>query len=263
MMQPLIEDPKIIEQFVEQISQQEHLNRRGVNVLNAETHKQMLGPFYKRGVEFVQNYGGIDMAMEVFVTDIDKKEENYWTNATQERPLNRVFIGVSGAGKTYSLLRTCRKTYTLYNTAAQIYQEVDRYVDCLKTELERLKKVVFKTCTDRNNAGISVIIRWITVKWMCLLHLLDYYEDYTPSEFLYSQLGGQSMYYKECYDACRRLLTFENQDYLQQCEAWKSIHRSVIQQISKKTGISTGFGFAFDEAQVLYELFTDLYVTLY
>jgi hypothetical protein len=260
MTQPL--DPtKIIELYMSQISQQKHLTRqRTIMILDAETHKERLGPFYKQGVTFAQRYVGIDILLEAFLTDV---EEKHWTDVTaQKRPPKRVYLGVSGAGKTYSLLRTCRKTYTLYNTASLIFQEEDRYTQRLIDEIRKLSKVSFETPADRNTAGLCAIIRWITVKWMCLLHLLDCYKDYTPDEFLYSQLNDQSTYYKTCYDACQSL-TFGDQDYQQQLEIWESIHRIVIETISEKTGIYTGFGFAFDEAQVLYELFTDLYVRLY
>jgi hypothetical protein len=135
-------------------------------------------------------------------------------------------------------------------------------MDCLKEGLTQLANVSFATDTNRNKAGLGVIIRWITVKWMCLLHLLERCEGYSPDEFLYSQMNGRSSYYKDCYNACKSLSLW-NQDYQEQCDIWECVHRNVIQAISNKTGIITGFGFAFDEAQVLHELFTDLYVTLY
>jgi hypothetical protein len=240
---------RIIQDCLAQIAK-EQTDRSYCPTFNAKKQEEMFGSLNNPNHTFAKRGKEISMTLEALITPLtNSKEEDHWTNPKDTRARKTVFLGVSGAGKTYVMLRTCRKHFSQYTTLSSKTEEADRYVTQLLNDLNALDKRL-----DQNKLhewGMGIIIRWITIKWICLLHLLRTYADYSPDEFLFSQLNVKSSYYRNCYIQCSNMSSWTETNPLVLQRTWMLVHKKVLNTISILTSHTQGFGIAFDEAQVL------------
>jgi hypothetical protein len=240
---------RIIQDCLAQIAK-EQTERSYCPTFDAKKQEEMFGSLNNPNHIFARRGKEISMTLEALVIPLtNSREEDRWINPKDTRARKTIFLGVSGAGKTYAMLRTCRKHFSQYTTLSSKTEEADRYVTQLLNDLNALDKHLDKSML--HEWGIGIIFRWITIKWICLLHLLRTYDDYSPDEFLFSQLNVKSSYYRNCYIRCSSLSSWTETDPLVLQRSWTLVHKKVLNTISTMIGHTQGFGIAFDESQVL------------
>jgi hypothetical protein len=127
---------------------------------NHTVQKRLLGEFYKEDITLpiVENGGTsayeetIDMKLFGYLENVNTTFINKWRQ--KEILRNVVYIGVTGAGKTYQIQKHSLSGFVLYTTAADMVGEVDHYMLALKSILKD---------TDDVTAP-RVVLFWITVK---------------------------------------------------------------------------------------------------
>jgi hypothetical protein len=243
----------IVETCLEIIASVQVRERKKYRLLDKNTQRTILGRFDK-GSDFAERSNKIFMPHHALLAPIDPIVDKYWQNPKigSERT---IFLGVMGTGKTHRMLQTSRKYFTLYTTAADENQDRDSYFGVLERLLTNLKLdgERHQQREQRNNEAVQLIMKWITFKWICLLHLLRVHEQYTPDEFLFNQLNGESSYFTDCFNVLE-----QSTEYKRVWKTdWASAHAYVTNQIKKLTGHDK-IGFAVDEAQILFLKHTNL-----
>ncbi|KAL0484811.1 PLR1 [Acrasis kona] len=125
------------------------------------------------------------------------KNAAQWNLSDNATPM-KVYIAVSGSGKTHEVFRNGSIGYVLYSTAG-VDSEYDSYMQKLYNELTTVQNEQDRSI--RHAKGEKKILTWICAKLASLYHLIDTH-GITPKEFMYSQTNGRSHYYAKCYEKC-------------------------------------------------------------
>jgi hypothetical protein len=131
------EDFITLEQLLQVVSLQQPVIVR--NYEDKEEQKKLLGEFYKEGVILpISQKGGtnkiektIDMKLYGL---LDNCLDNTCINKWKESDLisHVVYVGVTGAGKTFQIQKHSLRGFVLYTTAADKHLEMDKYMDALQ-----------------------------------------------------------------------------------------------------------------------------------
>jgi hypothetical protein len=225
---------------------------REVTRVNHARQSEILGRFYRENVTLPIHFmGEIDMKSHGF---FDKREyTKKWRSRDQlDQSMEYipytpvVYIGVSGAGKTYQIQRHAVDGFVLYTTAGDKIQERDAYFSKLDRSLLSVGSVDAMTFT----------LLWITIKLASLYIKLSKNNGYTPLEFALSQINGSTVYYEDCFEACLALNETTNFCNME------SIHATLIANI-RELRPNDYIGIAFDEAQMIINCHFGKYVTYF
>jgi hypothetical protein len=199
--------------------------------------QRLYGRFYKPGVVLPINKQYVDMKLSALYDNNDFVYKWHETNDTVTAPT--VFIGVTGSGKTYQMLKHATTGYLCYTTAGDRESEQDFYMKELKKQLAKYK-------ATSSDAAYALTLLWMVSKLACLAVQLDD-KDFSPQKFAISQINGSSAYYQECFYACLGIDASADSTLL------SAIHKEIMALIRKKTQLPIGI--AFDEAQMLIKEF--------
>jgi hypothetical protein len=237
----------IVATCLEAIERVQVRDRKKYRLLDKNTQCTILGRFDK-GSDLAERNNKIFMPHHALLAPIDPIVDKYWQSPTKGSE-RTIFLGVMGTGKTHRMLQTCRRYFSLYTTAADENQDKDSYFSVLERLLTNL--TLDKRHKQSNNEAIQIIMKWITFKWICLLHLLRVHDHYTPDEFLFAQLNGESRYFTDCFNELEQCIAYNRVWKMD----WVTAHAYVTNQIRKLTGHDR-IGFAVDEAQILLQTYT-------
>ncbi len=204
--------------------------------IKPKQQEQLLGHFYNTNVELPMNDQN-KFDMNIFGLFADSDFTNLWRVNQVIKPT--VYIGVTGAGKTYQIFRHATTGFVCYTTSAD--QSVDKYFASLKNELNQLADM--KDYDIRCVITENIIRFWIIVKLVCLYSLLCKHPNYSPQQFALSQLSDATEYYADCLLSCLQIKASTNSRDL------IILHEQVITAIRNKT--THYIGIAFDEAQIM------------
>jgi hypothetical protein len=218
---------------------------------NHEVQKQQLGSFYNENVSLPVKHDKIEMRLFGLFDNTGMRQKK-WKKESNTSFCPVVYIGVSGAGKTYQVHRHCAEGYVLYSTCGDHRDELDHYMKWLREELQCIK-ISGETLATRQSMAQTCIMYWITVKLVCLLHLLQTQNEWTPLQFALSQINGSTTYYYYCLNACSSIDAYTDVKIIQtlHLDAITAVRNLLPQEYKQKIGI------AFDEAQMLSDQFTE------
>jgi hypothetical protein len=209
------------------------------NFANPTQQQQIYGRFNKPdSILPVSSKSNVDMKLSALY-DNNKDFQYQWH--TDNTVVPTVFIGVSGCGKTYQMLKHATTSYLCYTTAADKQNEQDQYYAALTYQLVKLSYTIEKD-VQRSISAYNLTLLWMISKLACLTVLLDN-KNFTPREFALSQINGATRYYRDCFFACLAIEASVNTLKLEK------IHKELMVIIRKKTTLPIGI--AFDEAQMM------------
>ncbi len=165
-----------------------------------------------------------------------------WKNSEIQNTVPVVYIGVTGAGKTYQMQRHAAAGFVCYTTAGDRNQERDQYFRKLVMQLNSLQE------NEKKVAG-EIVLFWIVIKLACLYSHLKRNTQYTPLEFAFSQINGSTEYYAKCFTECLKIKASTNIINLD------TIRVTLIGNIRSLTKLPIGI--AFDEAQMMIRMFKE------
>jgi hypothetical protein len=112
-----------------------------------------------------------------------------------------VYIGASGVGKTYHLLKHCASEFCFYTTFGD--EEKDFYAQALIDHIQNIKDN-YRERGCLNLASTSIVTIWLIAKIVCLTKMLRTDKTLTPQEFTTRQLGENSVYFEKCFTEVMR-----------------------------------------------------------
>jgi hypothetical protein len=204
-----------------------------------DKQKNLLGRFSKPDTNLPIVSNSIDMKLCALY---DNNNEYLWND---EEARISVYIGVTGAGKTYQLLKHAVTGFVCYTTAADRIDELDQHFSALILALQDLYSS-YSDLVVRSYVAYNLVLLWIISKLACLYVLLDN-KEFTPRDFATSQIYGASTYYRECFVSCLHIAASADRQLL------ISIHDELVKKIRRKTKYPIGI--AFDEAQIMITMF--------
>lgn len=194
---------------------------------------------------FAEECGTIDMKL-LGLFDIGDYAKR-WRKNSKQVLVPTVYIGVTGAGKTFQILKHAANGFVCYTTAADLPNDNDRYYEQLLHGFRHISHIEDKEA--RADIATNMTLLWIITKLACLYSQLKDDESFTPLQFAASQIGNASQYYADCFYSC---LMIHASTYYFQLEA---IHTQLTQMIRTKTKYPIGI--ASDEAQQMLKQYDD------
>ncbi|KAL0482967.1 gamma-tubulin complex component 4 [Acrasis kona] len=159
-----------------------------------------------------------------------------------------LYLGVSGAGKTHSIVQYGTQGYVLFYNAAERTQDRDFYYCAMRDNIPHFKTETHneRDTEDmkRDKDGRSFIRFCLLVKAVVLMHLLKTYPNMTPDMFFYDQLDGNSNYYVQCLQKVRNeVADFSSEDI---CEYFRHV-TTRIRELDIVKKYKGRVGIAFDD----------------
>lgn len=161
-----------------------------------EQLKNMLGKFYDESKSSKIPMKGGKIQMRVLGLYNEDTVSLQFEQGTNTIPY--LYIGVSGVGKTYHLLKHCVSEFCFYTTFGDHNDEKDFYADALISQLQRLTDD-YPERSKLNLAATCIVTLWLIVKIVCLTRMLRKDKTLTPQEFTIRQPSGNSGYFENCF----------------------------------------------------------------
>jgi hypothetical protein len=209
---------------------------------NEDKQKLVLGRFYRKNTKlpvFAEDHDTIDMKLFGLFDTGDYASR--WRKSSELPSRPTVYIGVTGAGKTFQILKHAANGFVCYTTAADLPNESDKYYMRLINAFTLLTHI--ENLDVKADIATSMMLLWIITKLACLYSQLINDENFTPLQFAASQIGTASEYYADCFYSCLMINASTNFFQLE------TIHTQLVQMIRTKTKYPIGI--AFDEAQIM------------
>jgi hypothetical protein len=213
---------------------------RSCDYVNPQKQAAALGRFNNPSVviPFVHADGSDVVDMKLFGLLNATPYKSLWLRGNAPH----VYVGVTGSGKTYQILRHAQDGFICYSTAT----DKDKYYQRLISKMELLGKK-HDIIIDRAHAATKLTLLWIITKLACLHVHLTKNKDYTPQQFAISQINESSQYYADCFDSILDIDASVHYGLL------LKIHEELVNSIRRMTEYNLGV--AYDEAHMMITAF--------
>ncbi|KAL0492096.1 small subunit processome component 20 [Acrasis kona] len=214
---------------------------------NPTEQAKVLGSFNRPEVKLPFVGGKLALQYSALMNPV-KEDLRLWRGELTDLCTTHLYLGVSGAGKTHSIVEYGTQGYILFYTAAERTQDKDLYYCAMRDSI-----IHFETETHneedtkdmkKDKDGRSFIRFCLLVKAVVLLHLLKTYPNMTPDMFFCDQLNGKSNYYVQCLKKVRNeVADFSSEDI---CEYFGHV-TTRIRELDIVKKYKGRVGIAFDE----------------